>query len=328
MQIAAKKCLITGITGQDGAYLAQFLLGKGYVITGVLSEGHQHSLERLEVLGIEGRIRFCECRLTDIDQVQKMLSQEKPDEIYNLAAISSVGISFEKPDVTMQYNCLSVVAILEAVRRLGMEARVYQASSSEMFGNVTKLPVDEETLLNPISPYAISKVAGHLLVKNYRLAYKIFCCSGILFNHESVLRPANFVTKKILSTAVRISKGSSEKLKIGNIAIKRDWGYAPLYVQGMWLMLQQSAPRDYVIASGETYSLQEFVELAFKNLDLNWQDHVEIDQGLYRPADIAVTLGDASRARQEMGWKYSMSFAELVTTLVRDEVQYQTVHHL
>ncbi|MBF0504283.1 MAG: GDP-mannose 4,6-dehydratase [Candidatus Omnitrophica bacterium] len=323
-----KKSLITGITGQDGAYLAQFLLDKGYEVSGVLSDGHQHSLHRLKILGIADRVQLLSCRLTDIDCVGKLLSEVQPNEIYNLAAISSVGISFEKPDQTMQYNCLSVVALLEAVRRLGIKTRVYQASSSEMFGNALCLPVTEDSILNPISPYAISKVAGHLLVKNYRLAYKIFCCSGILFNHESVLRPDNFVTKKIVSTAVRISKGSREKLKLGNITIKRDWGYAPQYVRGMWLMLQQALPNDYVIASGQTHSLQEFVELAFINLDLRWEEHVDIDRGLFRPSDITVTLGDSSRARKEIGWEYDMSFSDLVKILVKDEVEYQTTQIL
>jgi len=223
----------------------------------------------------------------------------------------------------MRYNSLSVMALLEAVRRLGINARIYQASSSEMFGNLAVLPATESSFLNPISPYAISKVMGHLLVKNYRTSYKMFCCSGILFNHESVLRPVNFVTKKIVSTAVRISKGSQEKLKLGNITIKRDWGYAPQYVQGMWRMLQQAKPDDYVIASGDTHSLQEFVEITFDNLGLRWTDHVEIDKNLYRPADIAVTLGDASKAKKEMGWEYKMSFPELITLLVKEEVQYQ-----
>jgi len=233
-----KKCIITGITGQDGAYLAQFLLKKGYAITGVLSQGHQHSLERLKILGLEKSIELCSCHLTDTNQVGKLLGQVRPDEIYNLAAISSVGASFEKPHETMHYNVLSVVSLLEAVRRSGEGIKIYQASSSEMFGNAPVLPVVEESPLNPISPYAVSKVAAHLLVRNYRTAYKMFCCSGILFNHESVLRPGHFVTKKILSTAVRISKGSQEKLRLGNTFIKRDWGYSPLYVQGMWLMLQ------------------------------------------------------------------------------------------
>lgn len=313
--------MITGITGQDGAYLAQFLLNKGYNVTGVLLEGHQHSLERLKALGIAERVQLLTCRLTEIDRVQKLLSEVQPDEIYNLAAISSVSISFEKPDQTMQYNVLSVVALLEAVRRLKVNTKIYQASSSEMFGNVIALPAREDTLLNPISPYAISKVAGHLLVKNYRLAYTMFCCSGILFNHESVLRPVHFVTKKIISTAVRISKGSREKLKLGNIAIKRDWGYAPQYVQAMWRMLQQSKPDDYVIASGQAHSLQEFVALAFQHLGLQWEDHVEFDKTLYRPADIMVTLGDASRAKKELGWEYDMPFAQLVAALIKDEIQ-------
>jgi GDPmannose 4,6-dehydratase len=185
------------------------------------------------------------------------------------------------------------------------------------------LPAHEGTLLAPVSPYAISKVSGHMLIRNYREVHKMFCCAGILFNHESVLRPDHFVTKKILSTAVRISKGSREKLRLGNISVKRDWGYAPEYVKAMWLMLQQEQPDDYVIASGETHSLEEFVQMAFHSLGLDWKDHLEIDQALLRPADIAVTWGDPSKARKALGWDYGMSFTDLVTTLVRDEVAYQ-----
>jgi GDPmannose 4,6-dehydratase len=318
-----KKALITGITGQDGAYLAQFLLSKGYAVTGVLSEGYQHSMSRLKYLGIADCVGLRTCSLMDVESVKELVKEIRPCEIYNLAAISSVGLSFEKPDLTMRYNCLSVVAILEAVRRLDTESKVYQASSSEMFGNVPVLPVREDTLLNPISPYAVSKVAGHLLVKNYRLAYNMFCCSGILFNHESVLRPANFVTKKILSSAVRISLGSNEKLKLGNVNIKRDWGYAPKYVQGMWLTLQQSKADDYVIASGQAHSLQEFVELAFAQVGLPWKNHVEYDKSLYRPSDINVTLGDAGKAKRELRWEYNMPFSELVSVLVKEEIEYQ-----
>lgn len=320
MQKIVKKSLITGITGQDGMYLAKLLLEKGYEVIGVLLEGHQHSLERFKLFGLADRVQLRSCRLTEIDCVQKLLSEVRPDEIYNLAAISSVGLSFEKPYQTMQYNVLSVVALLEAVRRMGLNAKVYQASSSEMYGNATSLPVSEGSVLNPISPYAVSKVSGHLLVQNYRLAYKMFCCSGILFNHESVLRPVNFVTKKILATAVRISRGSREKLRLGNLSIKRDWGYAPQYVQAMWLMLQQPQAQDYVIASGEAHSLQEFVACTFEELGLKWEDHVEIDKDLHRPSDIAVTYGDASRAKKELGWEYKMSFKELVSILVKEEL--------
>jgi GDPmannose 4,6-dehydratase len=320
VQKRVKKSLITGITGQDGMYLAKLLLEKGYEVIGVLSQDHQHSLERFKMFGLANRVQLHSLPLTEIDGVQKLLLEIQPDEIYNLAAISSVGFSFEKPYQTMQYNVLSVIALLEAVRRLNLNAKVYQASSSEMFGNAPVLPIAEGSLLNPISPYAVSKVTGHLLVQNYRLAYKMFCCSGILFNHESTLRPINFVTKKILSSAVRISRGSSEKLRLGNISVKRDWGYAPHYVQAMWLMLQQPQPQDYVIASGESHSLQEFVALAFESLGLRWENHVEIDQGLYRPSDIKETYGDASRAKKEMGWEYKMSFQELVSCLVKEEL--------
>ncbi len=317
--MSAKKILITGITGQDGVYLAKFLLDKGYAVSGLLSDGHTHSVERLRPFGFADRVQLLPCRLTDINDVRRVLDKVQPDEIYNLAAISSVGASFEKPFESVQFNVLSIAALLEAVRLSGRKTKIYQASSSEMFGNAAVLPADEKTLLNPISPYAVSKTAGHMLVKNYRTAYKMFCCCGILFNHESVLRPAHFVTKKILSTAVRISRGSPEKLRLGNTSIKRDWGYAPEYVKAMWLMLQQSEPDDYVIASGEARSLQEFVEAVFSRLGLDWKEHVETDQTLYRPSDIHVTWGNASKAGKVLGWTYAMSFDQLVAALVRDE---------
>jgi len=318
-----KKSLITGITGQDGAYLARFLLARGHRVTGVLSKGHKHSLQRLKLLGVAEKIEWLTCDLKDPQGVGKLLSKARPQEIYNLAAISSVGLSFEAPYPSVYFNVLTITALLEAVRRLKLDAKIYQASSSEMFGNAKKFPANENTLLNPISPYATSKLAGHMLVRNYRLAYKIFCCSGILFNHESVLRPDNFVTKKILSTAIRIAHGSREKLYLGNTAIKRDWGYAPEYVKAMWLMLQAPAPDDFVIASGETHSLQEFVELVFENLGLDSKKHVETDKNFYRAMDISMTLGDSTKAKKVLGWKYAMPFPKLVSTLVRDEVHYQ-----
>lgn len=320
-----KNILITGITGQDGAYLARFLLDKGYAVTGILSEEHSHSLTRLALLGVVDKVKLVPCRLTDEKDVQRLISAAQPQEIYNLAAFSSVAASFQKPEECLHFNVRSVTALLEAVRLSGLPIRIYQASSSEMFGNPLSLPAHEGTPLVPVSPYAISKVSGHLLIRNYREAHGIFCCAGILFNHESVLRPDHFVTKKILSTAVRISKGSGEKLRLGNVYVKRDWGYAPEYVKAMWLMLQQERPDDYVIASGETHSLEEFVQMVFHILGRDWKEHTQTDPSLLRPADIAVTWGDPSRARRVLRWNYGLSFADLVRTLVRDEVEYQAM---
>ena len=317
-----KTCLITGITGQDGAYLAQFLLAQGYDVIGLLAEEHTHSLGRLAVLGFADKVRCVSCRLTDSEALKRVLLAERPQEIYNLAAFSSVGASFQEPVQCLHFNVLSVAALLEAVRAVHFPVRVYQASSSEMFGN-TASAAHEATPLNPISPYAVSKVAGHLLIRNYRAAHHMYCCSGILFNHESVLRPEHFVTKKILSTAVRIARGSREPLRLGNIAVKRDWGYAPEYVKAMWLMLQQPDPEDFVIASGVSHSIKDFVDQVFRELGLDWHQHVQSDPSLYRAADIAVTLGDPARARKIMGWNYALSLPDLVKKLVADELRAQ-----
>ena len=320
----AKKALITGITGQDGIYLASFLLEKGYAVTGLLSEGHSHSKDRLKWMGIEGKVEFRSCQLTDKLQVKAILEEICPEEIYNLAARSSVGASFVYPGETMHFNVLSVHSLLEAMRSSGSTAKLYQASSSEMFGNTDKLPVDENTPLCPVSPYAISKAAAHVLVKYYRQEYQLFCSSGILFNHESMLRPHNFVTKKILSAAVKISQGSKEKLKLGNMDVSRDWGYAPYYVQAMWRILQGPRADDYVIASGEAHSLEEFVKAVFAYLGLSWEKYVEVDSSLYRPADIRTMYGNAGKAEKELGWRYEMTWEKLVETLVKDEIYFQT----
>ena len=323
----SKKALITGISGQDGAYLAHFLLDKGYTVVGLLSEGRSHSLERLKALGINEKLSFYSCILTDSQQVQKAIQQVRPDEIYNLAAISSVGRSFQSPGETICFNVSSVLSLLEAIRSSGLNVRFYQASSSEMFGNADHLPVNEKTPFRPVSPYAVSKVTGHFLTKHYREVFNLFCSCGILFNHESMLRSAQFVTKKVLSAAVRISKGSKEKLSLGNIDVCRDWGYAPAYVKAMWLMLQQTTADDYVIASGQAHSLREFIEIVFRSLGLNWEEFVKIDQNLYRPADINVIYGDTTKAKKELGWQYKDSFEDLVKRLVQDELYYQT-HYL
>jgi len=321
MSPAAKKALITGITGQDGIFLAQFLLGKGYRVTGVLAHGHVHVTARMDKAGLTDKIEIKTCVLTNAKDVAQLLDEIKPDEIYNLAAVSSVKLSFDTPYDSIHFNVLTVTAFLESIRLSGLDIKFYQASSSEMFGNADALPITENTPFKPTSPYAISKVTGHMLVKYYRSVCKVFCCAGILFNHESVLRPPHFVSKKILSAAIRISKGSKEKLSLGNISVKRDWGYAPEYIKAMWLMLQQPEPDDYVIATGEAHSLQEFIEIVFKELGMNWQEHVVIDKDLYRPADIKEIWGDPRKAKDRLGWAYDLSFPKFVSTLVKEEMQ-------
>jgi GDPmannose 4,6-dehydratase len=317
-----KKAVITGITGQDGSYLSKVLLDKGYEVYGIVRDSTATNLANLKFLGVEDRIELIPANLLDLSNVIRLLDKTKPDEIYNLAAQSSVAISFDQPIGTIEFNVLSTLNLLEAIRILHLEAKFYQASSSEMHGRVKTLPVTEKTVLHPVSPYAISKATGHWIAINYREVYGLFCCSGILFNHESVLRPRHFVTKKIIATAVRISKGSQEKLRLGNIEIKRDWGYAPEYVKAMWLMLQQDYPDDYVIATNEAHSLKEFVELAFASLGLNWEKHVIIDKSLYRPSDIDIIYGSSKKAKERLGWVYNISFDNLVELLVREELKY------
>jgi len=316
-----KRALITGVTGQDGAYLSKFLLGKDYKVYGVIRNSTAANLQNLKLLGIENCIKLSMANPFDLSNIIRLLEKIRPDEIYNLAAQSSVGFSFEQPTGTVEFNILSTLNLLEAMRILPLKAKFYQASSSEMYGRVRVLPVTEETALQPVSPYAVSKAASHWITVNYREAYGLFCCCGILFNHESVLRSRHFVTKKIISTAVRISKGSREKLTLGNIQIRRDWGYAPEYIKAMWLMLQQDDPDDYVIATGEAHSLQEFVDLVFRYLQLNWEEHVIVDRGLYRPLDIDIIYGNSAKAKKKLAWEYHLAFEDLVKLLVEEELK-------
>ena len=318
-----KRALITGISGQDGPYLSEILLKQGYKVYGIIKHFSEDNLANLKYLGIEKEIELVQMNLRMLSEVKKLLDMTRPDEIYNLAAQSSVGLSFQQPIETVEFNVMSTLNLLEAIRTSGLKTRFYQASSSEMFGAVKKLPVSEETVLHPVSPYAISKATDHWLTVNYREAYGLFSCCGILFNHESVLRGQTFVTKKVLSTAVRISRGSKEKLTLGNTSIQRDWGYAPEYVQAMWLMLQQDEPDDYIIATNEAHSLQEFVELVFKSLKLDWKEHVKIDKALYRTSDIKIIYGNPQKAKKRLGWKYEMTFSELIKTLVKEELACQ-----
>jgi len=317
-----KKALITGVTGQDGAYLSRVLLEKGYKVYGTVRDSISPHSKNLTLLGIEGSIEFIPTDLLDLSNVIRLLERIKPDEIYNLASQSSVGLSFEQPIGTVEFNIMSTVNLLEAIRILPFKAKFYHASSSEMYGKVNELPVTEKTALHPVSPYAVSKAASHWMTVNYREAYGLFCCCGILFNHESVLRAEHFVTKKIISAAVRISKGSKERLKLGNIEIKRDWGFAPQYVKAMWLMLQQDDPDDYVIATGEAHSLREFIELAFAHAGLDWEEYVGIDEALFRPSEIDVIYGNPAKAKAKIGWEYNLSFENLIKRLVEEELKH------
>ena len=314
-----KSALITGITGQDGSYLAKLLLDHGYRVCGAVRDSIDVNSKNLSFLGIQKGVELVSTNLLDLSNVIRLIEKVQPQEIYNLASQSSVGRSFEQPIGTVEFNVMSTMNLLEAIRLLPLQCRFYQASSSEMYGRVTQLPVTESTVLYPVSPYAISKAAAHWLTINYRETYGLFCCCGILFNHESVLRAGHFVTKKVVSTAVKISRGEREKLTLGNIDIQRDWGYAPAYVQAMWNMLQQEVADDYIIATGEAHSLQEFVAAVFKSLGLNWKDHVIVDKKLYRLSDIETIYGDPSKARARLGWNYRMSFQDLVRLLVDEE---------
>jgi len=317
-----RKALITGVTGQDGAYLSSILLEKGYKVYGTIRDSIAPHSRNLKHLGVEGSLELVRTDLLDLSNVIRLLDRIKPDEIYNLASQSSVGLSFDQPIGTVEFNIMSTMNLLEAIRILPFKAKFYQASSSEMYGKANELPVSEKTALHPVSPYAVSKAASHWMAVNYREAYGVFCCCGILFNHESVLRAEHFVTKKIISTAVRISKGSKEKLKLGNIEIKRDWGLASEYVKAMWLMLQQDQPDDFVIATGEAHSLREFVELAFSHTGLDWREHMTIDETLYRPSEIDVIYGNPAKAKAKIGWEYSLPFENLIKRLIEEELKY------
>lgn len=310
-----KTALVTGITGQDGAYLALLLLKKGYRVTGTSRDAGTSNLRSLLVLGIAERVKLLSMAPEDFKSTLTAISKTRPDEIYHLAGQSSVGLSFEQPSETIDSVILGTLNILEALRFLALPAKLYHASSSECFGDTNGLAANEHTAFNPVSPYAVAKSAAHWLVRNYREAHGMFAANGILFNHESGLRPARFVTQKIIQTAYRIAQGSNESLSLGNLAIERDWGWAPEYVDAMWRILQTDQPEDYVIATGETHSLQEFVELAFATWGLDWKKHVRHDPELMRPNEIRWSQGDPSRARERLGWSASQRMGDVVRLL-------------
>lgn len=315
-----KKALIFGVSGQDGAYLARLLLEKGYQVSGTSRDAQMASFRNLTTLGVRERILLHSVTLTDFRSVLTVLTKVAPDEIYHLAGQSSVGLSFEQPVETFHSISLGTLNLLEAVRFLGAPVKLYNASSSDCFGDTRGEPATEETPFAPRSPYAVAKAAAHFEVANYREAYRLFACNGILFNHESPLRPPRFVTRKIVSAACRIACGSGERLRLGNIEVARDWGYAPEYVDAMWRMLQQDAPEDYVIATGATITLREFTAQAFDAVGLDWQDHVDVDPSLFRPSDIAISRANPSKAARCLGWQAGLRPAEVARAMVAHEM--------
>lgn len=313
------KALICGVGGQDGAYLAQLLLGKGYEVWGTSRDAQAASFGNLHRLGLHGRVITRSMAPKDFRSVVTVLMDSQPDEVYFLSAQSSVGLSFEQPAETLESITIGTLNLMEAVRLLRRPCRIYHASSSECFGHVGPVPANEDTPFAPRSPYAVAKASAHWLVQNYREAYDLYVCNGILFNHESPLRPARFVTRKIIAAAARIAQGSPERLSLGRLDIVRDWGWAPEYVQAMWQMLQGDIPRDYVIATGEAHSLQQFVDAAFAGVGLDSRQHLDSDPSLFRPTDIAWSQGDATRAATELGWRASCHMPEVVTRMLAAE---------
>ena len=318
--------IVSGISGQDGAYLARLLLSKGYRVVGLIRPRRSLPLRGLSFLGIEERIELQEIDLLDVEAVEVLIKRYGPHEFYNLAAQSSVGASFKIPGETFSFNTLSVLSILEAIRKHSGGTRYYQASSSEMFGNIGEhnLPQRESLIFCPVSPYGISKASAHWLTINYREAYGLRACCGILFNHESCLRSENFVIKKILRTALEIRNGETDLLHLGNVSIQRDWGYAPKFVEAMWLMLQQEQMEDYLICSGTATSLEAFSRKVFLQMGLDFDKHVRTEQALMRKRELDVIYGDNSKARSDLGWDYSLTLDALVETLIADESEYQS----
>jgi GDPmannose 4,6-dehydratase len=314
----AKTALICGISGQDGSYLAKLLLDKGYHVHGTARDAQVATFYNLQLLGIKDRLSFHSMAPNDFRSVLQVLAKVEPDEIYNLAGQSSVGLSFDQPVETLESISVGTLNLLEAIRFIGSPIKLYSAGSSECFGNTGGEPADEDTPFRPRSPYAVAKATAYWEVANYREAYNLFACTGILFNHESPLRPERFVTQKIIKSACRIAAGSQEKLHLGNISISRDWGWAPEYVEAMWLMLQQETAADFVIATAETNTLGRFVEEAFLSLGLSWQEHVIIDDSLLRPSEIMVSRGNAGKAARLIGWSAKYRMRDVVQMMVKN----------
>ena len=309
-----KRALITGVTGQDGSYLAEFLLEQGYRVYGMVRRSSLERFDRIEHL--RDRIELVHADLLDGSSMLRMVEKVQPDELYNLAAHSFAPTSWEEPTLTAEFTGVGVTRLLEAVRNACPTARFYQASSSEMFGKVRESPQNEDTPFYPRSPYGVAKVYGHYITVNYRESYDLFACSGILFNHESPRRGLEFVTRKISHAAASIKLGLQRELRIGNLDARRDWGFAGDYVRAMWLMLQQDEPDDYVIATGETHTVGECIEVAFDRVGLDWKAHVVQDERFIRPAEVDLLIGDPSKARENLGWEPDVRFAELIQRMV------------
>lgn len=315
-----KKALICGISGQDGAYLAQLLLNQGYSVWGTSRDAQVSSFSNLVRLGIRDRVKLESMALNDFRSVLQVLNKVQPDEVYNLAGQTSVGLSFGQPIETFESITIGAVNLLEAIRFLDRSIKLYNAGSSECFGD-SQEAADETSPFRPRSPYGVAKAAAFWQTVNYREAYGIFACSGILFNHESPLRPERFVTQKVIATAHRIAAGSQEKLLLGNITICRDWGWAPEYVEAMYRMLQHREPDDYVIATGASFTLEEFVATAFAAVGLDWQKHTTVDSSLFRPTDIAVSRGNPAKAMQKLGWQSQVQMPDVVRLMLRARVE-------
>lgn len=316
-----KKALICGVSGQDGAYLAQLLLNKGYFVCGTSRDAQMSSFQNLVRLGIRDQVKLVSVALTDFRSVLQVLTKIQPDEVYNLAGQSSVGLSFEQPVETLESIATGTLNLLEAIRFINAPIKIYNAGSSECFGNTGEQAADETTPFRPRSPYAVAKATAFWEVANYREAYGLFACSGILYNHESPLRPERFVTQKVITAASRIANGSQEKLHLGDISVRRDWGWAAEYVEAMYLMLQQNEPDDYVIATGETNKLQDFVVEAFACLGLDWQEYVTINNSLFRPTDIAFGQGNPAKAKEKLGWQAQYKMRDVVKMMIEAKLK-------
>ena len=318
-----KRALITGITGQDGSYLADLLLAKGYKVYGMVRRSSTEKFDRIE--HIRNKIEIRQADLFDQLSIVNLIKEAEPDEVYNLAAQSFVPTSWLQPVLTAEFTAVGVTKVLEAIRLVDKKIKFYQASSSEMFGRVKEVPQTEETPFYPRSPYGVAKVYGHYITVNYRESYNIFACSGILFNHESPRRGMEFVSRKVTDGAARIKLGLAKELRLGNLEAKRDWGYAADYVEAMWLMLQQKEARDYVIATGRTHTVQTLVEIAFDRVGLNWKKYVHVDEKLKRPAEVDLLVGDPSKAKKELRWEPKVSFEKLIDMMVdADLKRYQS----